>query len=235
MSVKVFVIGRPGSGKSTAVHRIIELAMKTGYSTKRLKEYEILLQMFQEDTDHKKFSPTEHGGFDVLDFSVLDTALEKLKRRVCELVDSSKKELLLIEFARDDYSKALNQLGYDFLQDAYFLFMHLDLDTCVQRIQKRITYTYTDPPISDNHYVSEEIVRGYYQKDNRQYIEDSLGTDYGIMKLIRIIDNSGSLLELLDNVLWFVDIIFWRESGGSKLISNHISWPLLVLKGNREL
>jgi len=71
--------------------------------------------------------------------------------------------------------------------------------------------------------------------DNRQYIKDSLKTDYSIMKLIRIIDNSGSLLELLDNVLWFVDIIFWQESGSSKLISNHISWPLLVLNGNREL
>src|SRR6266581_8781745 len=171
MLVKLFILGRPGSGKSSAAGIIATIARCRGWNTIHINDYDILKEMAQADTTHKNFRQ----------------------------------------------------------------FMHLDLDTCVQRIQKRITYTYTDPPISDNHYVSEEIVRGYYHKDNRQYIEDSLKTDYGIMKLIRIIDNSGSLLELLDNVLWFLDIIFWQENGGSKLISNHISWPLLVLKGKREL
>ena len=234
MVVNLFILGRPGSGKSSAAGIIATIARCRGWNTTHINDYDILKEMAQADIAHKNFRQTEHGGFDVQDFSVLDLALRELEKRAQHL-PLEQNTLIIIEFARDDYSKALKWFSPDFLQDAYFLFMHLDIDTCVQRIQKRITYIYTDPPISDNHYVSEEIVRGYYQKDNRQYIEDSLGTDYGIMKLIRIIDNSGSLLELLDNVLWFVDIIFWQENGGSKLISNHISWPLLVLKGNREL
>jgi len=234
MLVKLFILGRPGSGKSSAAGIIATIAQCRGWITFHINDYDILKEMAQADSAQKIFHLTEHGGFNVRNFSVLDVALRELEKRAQHL-SLEQDTLIIIEFARDDYSKALKWFSPGFLQDAYFLFMHLDLDTCVERIQKRITYTYTDPPISDNHYVSEEIVRGYYHKDNRQYIEDSLKTDYGIMKLIRIIDNSGSLLELLDNVLWFLDIIFWQENGGSKLISNHISWPLLVLKGKREL
>ena len=234
MVVKLFILGRPGSGKSSAARIIATIAQCRGWITFHINDYDILKEMAQADSAQKIFRHTEHSGFAVRNFSVLDVALRELEKRAQHL-SLEQYTLIIIEFARDDYSKALKWFSPSFLQDAYFLFMHLDLDTCVQRIQKRITYIYTDPPISDNHYVSEEIVRGYYQKDNRQYIEDSLGTDYGIMKLIRIIDNSGSLLELLDNVLWFVDIIFWQENGGSKLISNHISWLVLVLKGNRGL
>ena len=234
MVVKLFILGRPGSGKSSAARIIATIAQCRGWITFHINDYDILKEMAQADSAQKNFRYTEPRGFAVRNFSVLDVALRELEKRAQHL-SLEQDTLIIIEFARDDYSKALKWFSPGFLQDAYFLFMHLDLDTCVQRIQKRITYTYTDPPISDNHYVSEEIVRGYYQKDNRQYIQDGFKTDYGIMKLIRIIDNSGSLLELLDKVLWFVDIIFWQENGGSKLISNHISWPLLVLKGNREL
>src|SRR6266487_5074876 len=234
MLVKLFILGRPGSGKSSAARIIATIARCRGWNTTHINDYDILKEMAQADTAHKNFRQTEHGGFDVQDFSVLDIALKDVEKRA-QHRSLEQDTLVIIEFARDDYSKALKWYSSGFLQDAYFLFMHLDLDTCIQRIQKRITYTYTDPPISDNHYVSEEIVRGYYQMDNRQYIKDSLKTDYSIMKLIRIIDNSASWLELRDNVLHFVDIIFWQESGGSKLISSHISWPLLLLKGNREL
>ncbi len=234
MLVKLFILGRPGSGKSSAARIIATIARCRGWNTTHINDYDILKEMAQADTAHKNFRQTEHGGFDVQDFSVLDIALKDVEKRA-QHRSLEQDTLVIIEFARDDYSKALKWFSSGFLQDAYFLFMHLDLDTCIQRIQKRITYTYTDPPISDNHYVSEEIVRGYYQMDNRQYIKDSLKTDYSIMKLIRIIDNSASWLELRDNVLHFVDIIFWQESGGSKLISSHISWPLLLLKGNREL
>jgi len=234
MLVKLFILGRPGSGKSSAARIIATIARCRGWNTTHINDYDILKEMAQADTAHKNLRQTEHGGFDVQDFSVLDIALKDVEKRA-QHRSLEQDTLVIIEFARDDYSKALKWFSSGFLQDAYFLFMHLDLDTCIQRIQKRITYTYTDPPISDNHYVSEEIVRGYYQMDNRQYIKDSLKTDYSIMKLIRIIDNSGSWLELRDNVLRFVDIIFWQESGGSKLISSHITWPLLLLKGNREL
>src|SRR6266566_6758631 len=82
MVVKVFVLGRPGSGKTTAVRHIIKLAQNRGWFAIRIKDYDILYGMFQADTEHKKFRPVAHGGFDVLDFSVLDTALEKLQKIV---------------------------------------------------------------------------------------------------------------------------------------------------------
>ena len=141
MLVKLFILGRPGSGKSSAAGIIATIARCRGWNTTHINDYDILKEMAQADTAHKNFRQTEHGGFDVQDFSVLDIALKDVEKRA-QHRSLEQDTLVIIEFARDDYSKALKWFSSGFLQDAYFLFMHLDLDTCVQRIQKRITYTY---------------------------------------------------------------------------------------------
>src|SRR5437764_1080820 len=125
MSVKVFVLGRPGSGKTTAVRRMMELAKERGWNTRRIKDFEILHSMFLADSEHKEFLPVAHGGFDVIDFSVLDTALEKLEKVVEEQKSqsSSEDDLIIIEFARNDYRKAFKRFNPQFLQDAFFLFV----------------------------------------------------------------------------------------------------------------
>src|SRR5438094_6435413 len=86
MEKKVFVLGRPGSGKTTAVRRLIELAKERDWIITRIKDYNILYSMFQAESNlqYKRFRPTAHEGFDVIDMSVFDTALEKLEKIVKE-------------------------------------------------------------------------------------------------------------------------------------------------------
>ena len=208
MSVKLFILGRPGSGKSTASYLIAGLAWERGWSVVRIRDYEILWRMYQADTEHKQFYPARYNGFDVLDFSVLDTALEEVEKRAQRYTPfEDRYELIIIEFARDDYGEALKLFSRDFLQNAHFLFIETDVEICIERIYKRVTYHLT----ADDNFVSDYVLRNYYYKDNRQYILSGLRRDYGINKQVELIDNVGSLHEFFDRVRGFAEQMFEQE------------------------
>src|SRR5579864_4911695 len=112
MAVKLFVLGLPGSGKSSIARYISTYARDRQWSTTHINDYAILYRMFQEDTGGKQFKPAGHGGFDVLDLTVFDTALQRLERQISPYFSSAKSdEIILIEFARNDYQKAFHQFS----------------------------------------------------------------------------------------------------------------------------
>src|SRR6266566_9310094 len=127
MIVKLFVLGCSGSGKSTAAHHIVKLAQDKGYSAIHVSDYEILYDMFQADKETKggKFRDAKYGGFDVLDLAVYDKALMQLEQAAL-LSSSQANDFIILEFARDDYSKALSLFSNGFLRDACFLFLDSD-------------------------------------------------------------------------------------------------------------
>ena len=103
MVMKLFILGRPGCGKSTAARHIAMLARDNGWSAIHFNDYEILHKMFRNDIGSKKFRPMAYGGFDVTDPTVLHEALKELAGRVQEFTFSLEKErLVIIEFARSD-------------------------------------------------------------------------------------------------------------------------------------
>lgn len=208
--VKVFVVGRPGSGKTTAVRRLIELARERDWIHTRIKDYNILYGMFRAESNlqYKKFRPTAHGGFDVIDMSVFDTALEKLEKLVREEERKrlSKEELIIIEFARNDYREAFKIFDPEFLRSSYFIFVDAEIETCIQRIHDRIA---SCPATEDNHYVSEYIIKSYYYRDNWEYMSSHLKEVYGIEKhRIEAVYNMGSLQEFINRVNRFADTLF---------------------------
>ncbi len=174
--VKVFVLGLPGSGKSTAARHIERIARDYRWNTTRISDYEILNDMFKADRECIQFSPTNYyNGFDVHDHKVFDTALEKLEVKVWlrERPSATMNELVIIEFARDDYNRSLELFSKEFLEDSYFLFINADITTCIQRIRERVAH----PTFEDDHFVSEYIFEAYYHKDNRHYTCLKLGTN----------------------------------------------------------
>ncbi len=112
MGITLFVFGLPGSGKSAAARHIKSLARRKKFRPRRFKDYTILYKMFEDDqkvsNEEQRFHSTRDLGydsFDVLDFEVLDEALQKLHHNILwrkKLADDSN-ELLIIEFSRDDY------------------------------------------------------------------------------------------------------------------------------------
>jgi nucleoside-triphosphatase THEP1 len=218
MPIKVFLLGRPGNGKSTAFHAIAKYLeqKRQDWSLVRIKDYAILYEMFLADNEGKKFCSIEHGGFEVLDFSVLDEASLKLEKHIKQNMSSTTNgKLVIIEFARSDYYESFKQFNSDLLRDSYFLFIETDVETCIQRIHERITL----PIKADNHYVSDNILRSYYQKDNINYIISNFKKDYEISKKVEVIYNNGSMESFVEQVNRFVDFIFEQEDG--MLITTH--------------
>ncbi len=110
MAVKLFILGLPGSGKSTVSRYISSYAGDRLWSTTHINDFAILYEMFLEDTQGKfKPADAEYGGFDVLDLAVFDTALKKLERKVRAHISTAPLEdVILIEFSRNDYTGPRN-------------------------------------------------------------------------------------------------------------------------------
>src|SRR5579862_1811436 len=124
MTVKIFVVGRPGSGKTAVVKDILEHAKNVGVSALRIQDYHILYNMYIEECKKagapKKFRSTRLGGFDVLDFSVFDSALVLLEEQVWAEINRVPvaPQLITIEFARNNYHHDWSQFSPAFIQDS---------------------------------------------------------------------------------------------------------------------
>lgn len=218
MIQKVFLLGRPGSGKST-VARLIEIsARQRGWITQHIYDYNRLYGMFQQEIENgvplekRAFRPKNLEacqGFDVLDFSVLDTVLEQIANEVHteELLHPNGHKLFLIEFARKEYSRALHIFGDDFLRDAYVLYVRTGLKPCIERVHQRAL----EKKSKFDHFVSDEIMGSYYSGDDwlsgqlSEYLEYLLGDFINLH--FEEIENAGTIQELGDKIEKIVNLL----------------------------
>ena len=194
MVMKVFVLGLPGSGKSTAARYIEMLARDYDRAPNLLQDYRILYEMFLADREGVRFSSTLYDGFDIHDLSAFDDALRELVHWLQEKERTSEtNEVSIIEFARDDYCKALELFTSTLLTDAFFLFIDAEVETCKQRIKARAA----NPQTPDDHYVSEYIFEAYYSRDHRKYLTLTtacLAERFHIdEKRIKVVDNTNGV------------------------------------------
>ncbi len=205
MAVKLFVLGLPGSGKSAVARYIAMYARDKGWKATHFNDYAILKQMFNIDIEGKQFKPASHGGFDVIDFTVINTALWRLEQAVNQHLSSVKQqEIVLIEFARNNYLRAFRQFSNAFLQDAYYLYLDAGIETCKQRIWNRVN----NPVFEDDYNVSEYIFEKYYHEDDGKDLPDFLERYHQFGKQrVRIIDNNCSLEAASKKIDQFIDTI----------------------------
>jgi shikimate kinase len=222
MPIKLFLLGLPGSGKSTVSRHIAKYVQNryNQWSVIRDNDYDILHAMFEADTEGK-FTATEHSGFNVNDLSVCDEALKKLEAKLRDILQTAPdKHIITVEFARDDYIHAFGQFNHDFVQDAYFLFLDADFKTCKHRIHKRVTH----PRTPDDHYVSKHIFKTYYAHYQRIYPITVLVQQYGIdEQCIKVIKNNGLYEHIAKEIQEFVDTILDREASEPAAVASKIT------------
>ena len=185
------------------------------WPTTHIYDYEILQKMFQEDKKGQ-FKPADHGGFDVIDMTVLDIALRKLEQNNKTLISIAQlQKIILIEFSRNDYEEAFQQFSKEFLYNSYFLYLNVEREICKKRLRERAAA----PNTSNDHYVSEHIFDTYYSGDDGWNLSQILKKNYGIDKLrVKVIDNNISqenfskLNEQFKQVERFIDDIIASES-----------------------
>ncbi len=209
MSIKLLILGLPGSGKSTIARHVISYVgkQKSDCHIARINDYDILYAMYKADKEGK-FRPAGRDGFDVLDHSMLDTALKTAEQTTHNHVQAVFKPILiLIEFARDNYSQALQQFSPDFLRGAYFLFLDASIDVCKARVKERVAH----PQTPDDHEVSDFIFASYYDKDSAHVLSANVIADHGIeQQRVKALDNNGSFDDIRGEVENFVDAIVKR-------------------------
>ena len=215
MEGNVFLLGRPGSGKSSAAGLIEMFAGDWGWTTHYMNDYELLQKMFlQEIAQHtprerRKFrstGPEECNGFDVTNFSVLDTVLEKMKGEVEEVKARALEEvntLCLVEFARASYHDAFQLFGSDLLQGAHLLYLDVDIESCIKHNHQR-----TD------HFVSDDIMRTYYLEDDWVHVSLNIQQSYGSRAKTWEIKNTGSFQDFTQTIEEWVNTRLIRELVG---------------------
>ena len=205
----VFLLGRPGSGKSSVASLLKMFAGDRGWLTHYTNDYEHLQTMYLleiaeciplERRNFRVTGPEECNGFDVINFSVLDKVLDKMRREVEEVESESSEEdniLFLIEFARDSYHDALQLFGSNLLQHADLFYLDVDLKSCRERNQRR-----------SDHFVSDEIMTTYYREDDwsRVMCNLQLNNDKYVIR------NSGTLQDLRQEVEEWVDVHLKRHA-----------------------
>lgn len=222
----IFLFGLPGSGKSAIGRHIAKYVMHEDehrtdrpWSTYRFNDNPILHTMFRDDEEHKRFVPAEPSGFNVTDISTYDEALRLLGNWIkwhTTSEHSRREEIVLIEFARNDYLRAFKQFSKAFLQDAYFIYLDTKVEICKQRIRDRVTNPEFE---ADGHPVSDYILEKYYYRVDVQALSSILHNVFGVdEKRMLMLNNNFSLKEVVMEIEPFIDFIIHSSSSRNEII-----------------
>jgi len=130
----ILLIGRPGSGKTTVAAKLRDVIVSNGVFTRvlHLDDMAHMKAIFGSPRDSgKRFEKVETGGFFILDSSVYDEGLEFLANQVPQ--NSEKYDLLIIEFARNSYTRALQILLQRGVHPDLVIYLDVSLTTALER------------------------------------------------------------------------------------------------------
>lgn len=187
----VFLLGRPGSGKSAVFRSITDKLKAEGIADEflRIDDFPKLLELNAADTEHKRHKPMPDGGFLILDDSLWDDVLKEVNKDALKLKDSGK--MVFLEFARDSYEHALKFFSKDVLSNALLIYVDCPFDVCWQRNVERVKRQQEQG--IDAHLTSREEMEKTYLNDDFKTLAKDISEPHIIL------DNSTSDLEKLEN------------------------------------
>ncbi|MFH1957419.1 MAG: hypothetical protein ABIJ15_02970 [bacterium] len=192
----VFLLGRPGCGKSFVYETIVRSLSKTGKyeRVKRMDDFPILKELLDKDTSFKRHI-RKAGGFEVTDWTIVDEVLAAINRRLPGV--KKKNDLVFVEFARDNYKASLKNFSAATFSRALILYIYCPFEVCLARNEKR--FKEQKGSVLDDHIVPPDLMNTYYRKDdieeiylkNREKLNEFFTSDY------IVIDNSKESVSFL--------------------------------------
>ncbi len=159
MTIKIFLLGRPGSGKSTTAKHFEEISLKTkGWVLHRFNDHPILEQMLKSGDN--RIAP-DGKGFIVNDDAAFKDALKQLNKNVKgHLKLKLQNEIVVIEFARSNYTQAMKLFSKNVVKGAYCICIDTDIPVCITRTRERAV----SQADLDNHPISVAALNRHYGK-----------------------------------------------------------------------
>lgn len=174
----VFLIGRPGCGKSVA-HRILEEELRArGYNGefRRTDDFPFLKHIFDTDVEHKRHRPAPGGGVKVIDDRVWDDLARALNEEALRLQTPNR--LLFIEFSRDNYVRAFKHFSPKILQNSLVVYVDAPFDLCWERNARRAR----EEKGFDAHLVSREEMEKTYARDDHEELPKHVNVPVLVVK-----------------------------------------------------
>ena len=190
----VFLLGRPGCGKS-AIFKLIEeriLSQHSEIELERIDDFPKLWNIFQTDTEHKRHRPTKDGGFKVTDDSVWDDLLREVNMDVRNSLQKNK--LLFVEFSRSDYIRAISNFDEDLIKNSILIYIDCPFEICWERNVARFEKARAEG--HDNHLVSREEMEKTYLTDDK----DRFTQKYDVIVIRNDYDSIDPIIPEIDKI-----------------------------------
>ncbi|MCT4628822.1 AAA family ATPase [Winogradskyella sp.] len=177
----IFLIGRPGSGKSEIANELFEYLQELNYQKESIgyiDDYNILHD-WSKDINIIGIEHHEPDGFIVTENDIYNRCELELINRI----DNSENEILIVEFSRNvyyDFYRSL--LSKNIMKKSLIFYLNTSVKTCLQRNINR-KYSGQIP----TKYVPENIIKDFYENDDSEILEEEF-PDY-----VNIIDGEKHL------------------------------------------
>jgi len=158
----IFLLGRPGCGKSIIYNMLGERLRKEKLAREvmRIDDFPVLKAIVDEDKEFKRHLRKE-GGFEVTDLSMLDDVLKRINGQLKKLEKHGR--VIFVEFSRDSYVHAMKNFDRDVLNRSLTLCIYAPFDVCLERNVRRFR---EGPKCLDDHIVPSDMMHKYYRNDD---------------------------------------------------------------------
>jgi hypothetical protein len=188
----VFMLGRPGCGKSAIFRGVEKRLLRSGRTTslQRLDDFYRIWAAIEHDDaleaagQDRIYSQRDDEGLpSVTNFDLLDLVLREVSSDVLHI--DRHDHIVFIEFARPSYVQALTAFDQRILDDCLVIYVDVDFETCWARNIARHEAAVAEG--GDDHLTPLEIMDKFYRYDDRDALMQHL-TDRGIP--VSLLDNN---------------------------------------------
>lgn len=173
--LNIFLLGRPGCGKSEIYRRLTEKFKneKVYDDFIRVDDFPKLWAIFQDDEKTGKWEhcrKTPDGGYKVTDNGIWNEILKQVNNDVKALQKDGR--AVFIEFSRPDYVESMKNFSEDILGNSVVIYVDCSFETCWARNVARHETAVSKG--SDDHLVSREEMEKTYLHDDKDELLKSL-------------------------------------------------------------